>query len=300
MQKTQLINNMILFLASLPPAAYTALQAVYRKYEEAKKTTKHSKPDCRGSNFRELRNLDSTTVQTMLQQVATGDLMLATSIYAGQFDSISHRILHLHVEKDKDRVNYEDPIVTFASKWVAQQVYDEAEHESVLSLINVMSKAARHPPLQGLCGQIFESFCHTQLSSGRTFTVKSLTSETTIPEVWKCSKRDTFRDLIEAELSENTYYVPENPNFESVDAVVPPDTAVQITVSSKHPVKMRGLQYVKAALGCQELKLYFAVPENIYESFQKQPYHTQKGTEWKKNVTGISQWAVCVPIKTQP
>ena len=39
MQKTQLINNMILFLASLPPAAYTALQAVYRKYEEAKKTT---------------------------------------------------------------------------------------------------------------------------------------------------------------------------------------------------------------------------------------------------------------------
>lgn len=45
---------------------------------------------------------------------------------------------------------------------------------------------------------------------------------------------------------------------------------------------MSGLQYVKAALGCQELKLYFAVPENIYESFQKQPYHTQKGTEWKK------------------
>ena len=225
---------------------------------------------------------------------------LATSIHASQFDSVSHRILHLHVEQDKDRVNYEDPVVIFASKWVAQQVYDQAECESVLSLTNVMSNAAKHTPLQGLCGQIFESFCHTQLSSGRTFTVKSLTSETTIPKVWKCSKRDTFRDLMEAELSENIYYVPENPNFESVDAVVPPDTAVQITVSLKHPVKMHGLQYVKDALGCQELKLYFAVPENIYESFQKQPYHTQKGKEWKKKVIGISQWAVCVPIKTQP
>ena len=77
MQKTQLINNMIFFLASLPPASYTALQEVYRKYEEAKKTTtKHSKPDCRGSNFRELRNLDDSTVLSMLQQVARGDGML--------------------------------------------------------------------------------------------------------------------------------------------------------------------------------------------------------------------------------
>ena len=63
---------------------------------------------------------------------------------------------------------------------------------------------------------------------------------------------------------------------------------------------MHGLQNVKDALGCQELKLYFAVPENIYESFRMQPYHTQRGKEWKKNVIGISQWAICVPIKTQP
>ena len=108
------------------------------------------------------------------------------------------------------------------------------------------------------------------------------------PEEWKYSKRDTFRDLKTEKLSENTYYVPENPHFESVDAVVPPDTAVQITVSLKHPVKMCGLQYVKNALRCQKLKLYFAVPENIYESFQKQPYHTQTGTVWCKNVTDIS------------
>ena len=73
------------------------------------------------------------------------------------------------------------------------------------------------------------------------------------PEEWKYSKRDTFRDLKTEKLSENTYYVPENPHFESVDAVVPPDTAVQITVSLKHPVKMCGLQYVKNALRCQKL-----------------------------------------------
>ena len=77
MQKTQLINNMIFTLASLPPASYTALQQVYRKYEETKKpTTRVAKPDCRGSNFRELRNLDEATVLSMLQRVATDDMML--------------------------------------------------------------------------------------------------------------------------------------------------------------------------------------------------------------------------------
>ena len=75
MQRTQLINN-IFFLAALPPASYALLQKIYRKYEEAKKTsTRHAKPDCRGSNFRELRNLEESTVFSMLQRVAN-DMML--------------------------------------------------------------------------------------------------------------------------------------------------------------------------------------------------------------------------------
>ena len=131
------------------------------------------------------------------------DIMkLATSLNASQFD-VSHKILHLHVEKD----NYEDPIVTFASKWVAQQVYNQAEHDSVLSLTNLMSHAAKCAPLKGLCGQTFESFCHTHLSSGETFDVKSLTNETTAPEEWKYSKMDTFRDLNTEKLSENTMFL---------------------------------------------------------------------------------------------
>lgn len=73
MQKPQLINNMIFFLASLPLAAYTALQEVYRKYEEAKRLP--STPS-QTAEDQELKNLDNTTVQTMQKQVATGDLML--------------------------------------------------------------------------------------------------------------------------------------------------------------------------------------------------------------------------------
>ena len=134
------------------------------------------------------------------------DIMkFASNIHAGRFDSVSHTILHLHVEKDKDRVNYKDPFVTFASKWVAQQVYDQANYQSAVSLTTVMSNTAKHAPLHGLYGQIFESFCHTQLSSGKAFKVKSLTSETTIP-VWEYSKKDTFRDMKER-LSENTMFL---------------------------------------------------------------------------------------------
>ena len=77
MQKHQLINNMILFLASLPSASYASLQRVYyRKYEEEKTATKHAKPDCRESNFRELSNLDKQTVSSLLQQVLAGEMQL--------------------------------------------------------------------------------------------------------------------------------------------------------------------------------------------------------------------------------
>ena len=65
---------MIFLLAGLPTESYKILQQIFTIYEEQK--SKHAaqsevraKPDCRGSNFRELRNLKSSVIHSVLLKV---------------------------------------------------------------------------------------------------------------------------------------------------------------------------------------------------------------------------------------
>ena len=104
-------------------------------------------------------------------------MKLTTNIYASHFENLSHRILHLYVKEDEDGVKYKILISShhFCIKVGCTAGFDGAKRESILSVLSIMAK---HRPLQGIHGQIFESFCHGEPSSGKTFTVKSLTSGT--------------------------------------------------------------------------------------------------------------------------
>ena len=69
---------MILSLASLPSPTYELLLKIFRKYEKEKKQSgKPTKPDCRGANFRELRNLDNETVHSLLLKVEAEKMPLS-------------------------------------------------------------------------------------------------------------------------------------------------------------------------------------------------------------------------------
>lgn len=69
---------MILSLASLPSPTYELLLKIFRKYENEKKQSgKPTKPDCRGANFRELRNLDNETVHNLLSKVEAEEMPLS-------------------------------------------------------------------------------------------------------------------------------------------------------------------------------------------------------------------------------
>ena len=69
---------MILSLASLPSPTYELLLKIFRKYEKEKKQSgKPTKPDCRGANFRELRNLDNATVHNLLSKVEAEEMSLS-------------------------------------------------------------------------------------------------------------------------------------------------------------------------------------------------------------------------------
>lgn len=79
MQKLKSTDNMIFLLADLPRRSYKALREIFASYEESGKgTKKHSteKPDCRVSNFRELRNPVSSTIQELLIKVCEGHIAL--------------------------------------------------------------------------------------------------------------------------------------------------------------------------------------------------------------------------------
>ena len=70
---------MIFSLASLPSSTYEILLKIFRRYEgEKKQPAKPTKPDCRGANFRELRNLDDETVHNLLKKVEEEEIPLSS------------------------------------------------------------------------------------------------------------------------------------------------------------------------------------------------------------------------------
>ena len=234
------------------------------------------------------------------QAISTCDpssvLKLATDPSVGAFDVISHRILHMHVVGD----NYCNVSVMFATKKVAQDIFQKLAKESTSSVFKFMEVAVGSSHFAGIYGQIFESFCHYELCSGKEFDVKSLEPGGETKKLsWKCHSH-VFKDLDEVDVSMDKYLVPNKRNFVSVDSILPPDSAFQMTVSSTHPVKRHGLTLVKSKLKCDKLNLYFVVPREIYNDFKKQPYHTRKDTCYQKAVTDVSQWAVCVDINPSP
>lgn len=79
LQKLKLIDNMIFLLAGLPKESYKILLEIFHSFEcrvANKKHSSQSTPTCRGSNFRELRNLNNDTVQALLVRVCDGDIPL--------------------------------------------------------------------------------------------------------------------------------------------------------------------------------------------------------------------------------
>ena len=60
---------MILFMAGLPKDTHDVLLGVYTNFEKQNSKENQSKPDCRGPYFRDLRNIDLSTVHALLVKV---------------------------------------------------------------------------------------------------------------------------------------------------------------------------------------------------------------------------------------
>ena len=116
----------------------------------------------------------------------------------------SHILLRLcPMEEDDDYVRM---FVDFGSKYI--------QYRSAFSVFR---------------GRCFESYAHFRLQEGGDFHVRSLTSSENRILTVKPKRNDTFDK--EIALEKNVYYTPKSACFPSVDSLLSPDSAFQMTIA---------------------------------------------------------------------
>jgi hypothetical protein len=124
--------------------------------------------------------------------------------------------------------------------------------------------------------------------------------EFTLPEGLVHQPFGGMADFSIPEGDTGTIWTP-GPNFPSVDIILTPNLLFQITISERHPIKQEPLRKILEKLPTEEkVLLYFVVPEDIFERFTYQEYHTEQrmvSRNVPKTVDEIEQWVLGVPLR---
>jgi hypothetical protein len=68
-----------------------------------------------------------------------------------------------------------------------------------------------------------------------------------------------------------------------------------MTVAPAHPIKMQALVHVVRTLQCAVQHLVFVVPDEHFDSFREQVYHTQDGKvvdRFAAEIKAVVQWVL--------
>ncbi len=102
-----------------------------------------------------------------------------------------------------------------------------------------------------------------------------------------------------ATLPANTYGIPRSRNYASVDAVIRPDMALQMSVSEDHGYKTEGLKAVANGLGIGQdkaLRVILVCPSSVASHVSLQKYYAKgKVLKTKPRSPAIEQY--CLPVK---
>jgi hypothetical protein len=119
------------------------------------------------------------------------------------------------------------------------------------------------------------------------------------------------------EKPENFFLFPAFRNLAGADALVRPNILFQITVGDIHPINYEGLQTARNVLGLKDVdvcKLYFVVPDSVFNTFSLQPYafpkkgetckchlkHTSQCIECAKADSRVEQHVICLDVTPGP
>ena len=90
----------------------------------------------------------------------------------------------------------------------------------------------------------------------------------------------------------------------AVCSLLPRNSVFQTTTTSERPVSAAGLEgAMKLLPKCDSYKLYFPVPEHIYDTFTQQPFAVNEDTEVRTRqgrVRKVRQYALKVSMRPSP
>ncbi len=202
----------------------------------------------------------------------------------------SHKVYHIQTE------DFFTPSISLASPYVSKKLFEEWCKSSKYSIVTLINSCCGQPLLAAVRGQLFEQYAHTVLSvPPKKYKVKCLETGTESEITLNPSGQEKFDNLSDVN-SDNVYYYPSSRIFESVDSILPPNNAFQITVSRSHGMKHHGLDKVKKQLCCETLLIYFVVLIDLYENFKKQVYLTANKATLIKSVTDMKQYVLCLDV----
>ncbi len=209
----------------------------------------------------------------------------------GRGDQYSHKVYHIQTE------DFFTPSISLASPYVSKKLFDEWGKSSMDNIVSLINSCCGQPLLAAVRGQLFEQYAHTVLSVQKKYKVKCLSTGIETEITLKPSGQKKFDKLCDVKTDDVVYYYPRSRIFETIDSILLPNNAFQITVSCSHGMKHHGLVQVKSQLLCKTLRIYFVVPINIYDNFKKQVYlKTKKGVGDKGDVDGIEQYVLCMDV----
>jgi hypothetical protein len=192
---------------------------------------------------------------------------------------ISHSIAHVVTMEP-----FKDFEVKFGSKHIANVVYRQLETTQAADLLRFISFEHRSE-FAGLRGQLFEVHAHNVLQRGGTFAIKRISIgvgsgaiHLSIQSNVQCETKPF--DVVDVDKDNGKYILPRARNAASVDAWMPPGTLFQMTVSRSHPVRAVGLErIIEKNSSSEAVRLYFVVPEDIFDSFTSQRYVNTNGND---------------------
>jgi hypothetical protein len=217
-------------------------------------------------------------------------------------DEMTHKLAHIYTNDETTDNPYTESICHFASEYIANLVFNKLKEKETKTLIKFVENAKDIKELKGFIGQIFELITHVILREGVDFTIRRLDQP---------SHRDVHNfgileekvyDKVEEINASGKYYRPSAKNAESIDSYIHPNTLIQITTAKRHEIKIGGLKNIEAVLDKDsKIRLYFAVPKDIFETF-KMPDYLKEGRKKEKAdvvedwIDKIEKYALCVKL----
>jgi hypothetical protein len=176
-------------------------------------------------------------------------------------NQIGHFIIHCMLES-----NYSDRFLRFSSKYVTSLALKELLESQDEELKEFLCKGYRDRG-DTLRANLFELCAHRLLSAGGEFVGRSL--DDGIEFILNVPRRNAkiFSDLSEC-VDPNSYYSSRYWNSYYVDSIVPNDGYFRMTMNEENDISEGEIMKILEELKMR--KLYFVVPDDIFQKFKVQ------------------------------